>query len=242
MRSERRLRKFNGGASAFLVSLLVLQTLNMHANAEVLQGRIEKEDVNTRIARPLSGSAAAGAPAAAPPLRIQRPTQSPLSGSLVDTTAFRAPLSGRVKDENVSLGLLKPNDFASIPPSKFNLGTERGSRELVLAWERWHKQLSAAIYERWSETADVPGKATLRVTVTKDRKIIPTIVHSVGGRHFERGLLAAIMSLDGNPGLTFPSKSRRSEVTFETDYVASTDVTPGYSWVRNDFEKVREHY
>lgn len=223
------------------LAFAVLSSLALAApvEAEVLKGRVEAEG-SMRVARPGLGGAGAGQ--AAPPLRVARPQTDSLRGSATDISAFRPPLTGRAQDDGISLGLLKPNDFASIPPSKFNLGTERNSRELVLAWERWHKQLSEAIYTRWSQTADAPGRATLRITVTKDRKINPIIVRCDGGRRFERGLLSAIMSLDGNQGLNFPVKSERDQITFETDYVASTDVTPGYSWVKNDFERIRQEY
>jgi hypothetical protein len=54
--------------------------------------------------------------------------------------------------------------------------------------------------------------------------------------------MSAISSLNGNPGLTFPAKSQRNSVSFEADYVAGANVQPGYSWVKNDYEKVRENY
>lgn len=223
------------GAALMLVTALASI---VPVSAEVLQGRIEKEDANTRISRPAAGAGGNGGA----PLRIARPKGDSLRGGVADVSAFKTPLAGRAQDEGFSLGAVQPGDFASIPPNKFDLGAERGSKEMMLAWERWHKQLSAAIYQRWSEMADSPGKATLRITVTRDGHITPVVVQCLGGRRFERGLLAAIMSLDGNPGLSFPSKSQRPQVTFETDYVASTDVQPGYSWVKNDFEKVRENY
>ena len=42
--------------------------------------------------------------------------------------------------------------------------------------------------------------------------------------------------------IELPAKSERNTVTFEADYVAATDIQPGYSWVKNDYEKVRENY
>ena len=90
--------------------------------------------------------------------------------------------------------------------------------------------------------ADTPGRATIRLTVTRNLQVIPVVVSSSGNSRFDRGLLEAINSLNGNPGLNFPRKSQRQQVEFETDYVAATDVKSGYSWVKNDFEKVREHY
>jgi outer membrane biosynthesis protein TonB len=230
-----------------LPALLLLANvgfLNQPAMAQkVLQGRVEHADENTRLKRP-AGNLGERLPGQVESTRLQRstPMEAPsFKGSLVDTNTFRQPLAGRATDDGVQLGLLKPNDFANLP-NKFDMGAERGSKEMVLAWERWHKQLSEAIYTRWSETADTPGRATVRLTVTKNNQVIPVVVSSSGSRRFDRGLLEAISSLNGNPGLTFPKKSQRERVEFETDYVASTDVKSGYSWVKNDFEKVRENY
>lgn len=210
----------------------------------VLKGRVEREDAITRLQRPAFSGAAQTAQPESTRLSRGEPMPAPsFKGRLVDTTAFRQPLAGRASDNgNVSLGLLKPNDFASIPEDKFNLGADRGSKEMVLAWERWHKQLSEAIYTRWSQGADSPGRATIRLTVTKNLQVIPVVVSASGSKRFERGLIEAITSLNGNPGLSFPKKSLRDKVEFETDYVASTDVQSGFSWVKNDFEKVTEHY
>lgn len=216
--------------------------LALPAPAEVLQGRIEDSNTIMRLQRPGAGTAVGNGPVAAPPLRIARPSlaAAPLSG-LVDTGAFK-PLQGAASDDGAKLGLLKPNDFATIPPAKFDLGAERGSREMVLAWERWHKQLSAAIYDRWSQMADTPGQATVRLTVTKDRSLRADMVRSSGNPDFDRTLMAAIRSIDGNPGLTFPAKSVRQQVSLETDYIADSNVRPGYSWIKNDYEKLRTSY
>lgn len=210
---------------------------------KILQGRIERADEHTRLQRP-TGNLGDTLKGQTESTRLQRstPVEAPsFKGSLVDTNTFRQPLAGRATGDDVHLGLLKPNDFANLP-NKFDMGAERGSKEMVLAWERWHKQLSEAIYTRWSETADTPGRATVHLTVTKTNQVIPVVVSSSGSRRFDRGLLEAINSLNGNPGLTFPRKSQRDKVEFETDYVAATDVKSGYSWVKNDYEKVRENY
>ncbi len=218
--------------------------LNQPAMAQkLLKGNVQHVDENTRLQRP-TGNLGDRLQGQTESTRLQRgaPVEAPsFRGSLVDTNSFRQPLAGRASDDGVNLGLLKPNDFANLP-NKFDMGAERGSKEMVLAWERWHKQLSEAIYTRWSETADTPGRATVRLTVTRSNQVIPVVVSSSGSGRFDRGLLEAITSLNGNPGLTFPKKSMRDKVEFETDYVAATDVKSGYSWVKNDFEKVRENY
>ena len=151
-------------------------------------------------------------------------------------------LGGSAAQNGGRLGLVQPAQFGETPNSKFDLGAERGDRELVLAWERWHHQLSQAIYQRWSDVANRPGSATMKIIVYSNRQLVPIMVRSSGNRAFDSDLIASVMSLNGNPGLTFPAKSQRSQVTFEADYVASTNIRPGFSWVKNDFEQVHDSY
>lgn len=218
------------------------------AQSEVLKGRIEQEHEILRLAPPQSvPSEQAGTPSGNPghSLRISREALAPLMGTqspMVDPGAFSQPLAGRADQNDARLGVLRPNQFALPPQNKFDIGAERGSREMMIAWERWHHQLSEAIYQRWSERAQLPGRATLKITVTRDRHIIPKLIGSAARPEFNDVLIDAIMSLDHNPGLAFPSKSGRQQVSFEADYIASHDVNPGFSWVKNDYEKVRQDY
>lgn len=234
--------KISTVCASMLATIIGVMTI-APAQADVLKGGVEHSDRLTRLSRPaLSGEATSqGSIPTAPARRISRESLAMQKG-LVDASQFssRPPISGRAQQDDVHLGLLKPNDFKL--PAKFDLGAERNSKELTLAWEQWHKQLSKAIYERWTELADTPGKATVRITVTRSRTIKATILGSQGGPRFERTLLSVIDSLNGNQGLTFPSKSQRQVVAFEADYLADTHVDPGYSWVKNDYEKVRQDY
>lgn len=230
------------GIFAGMVILLSVGT--PAAFSKVLQGSVQEQEEWLRLNRP--DNSQSGGVRDSAPLRLGRPMAAPdfrgnnLKG-LVDTGSF-SPLMGRANRDDAKLGLLKPADFGTIPNSKFDLGADRGSKELTLAWEAWHHQLSAAVYKRWSDMATVPGEATLRITVTKDRQIMPTLVRSSGNPEFDEGLLAAVHSLNGNPGLTFPATSQRQRVSLEADYVAATDIQPGYSWVKNDYEHIHQSY
>jgi hypothetical protein len=234
----------------FYLASVATIVLNGTAFASTLQGSVEETDALTRLIRPASNGLGAGVssgPGVAP-LRLGRPVAAPdfraargLTG-IVDTAAFNQPLSGSATDNGGRLGLVQPATFGSIPNNKFDLGSERGDRQLVLAWETWHHQLSAAIYHRWSETADIPGRTALRITVTRDRHLTIEVTRPSDNPAFDRSLREAIVSLDGNPGLTFPTASQRNVVSFEADYVASTNIQPGYSWVKNDYEKVHQSY
>jgi hypothetical protein len=226
---------------AVLALLVLLPASSGAAFSKVLQGTVQEDSYLHRLNRPTEGTGTLQGGAEST-TRIRRPTSDGLSGGvgLVDTAAF-APLAGRAGAVGGPLksGLVDSGAF-SAPPKNFDLGAERESREMVLAWERWHKQLSSAIYQRWSERANSPGRATVRVTVTRDRHLTAEILSCDGGASFEAGLIDAMESLDGNVGLTFPAKSNRQKVHFEADYVAGRNVNPGYSWIKNDYEKVRE--
>lgn len=175
-------------------------------------------------------------------MRISRPVQTPqFNYSRGSMDSAQPPLAGRAQDSGNPLkGLLNDSDFMKGKAGTANLDEDK-SREMVLAWERWHKQLSGAIYERWSDVARYPGVATVKITVTKNHNITANILNSTGTPAFNSGLLASIESLDGNPGLTFPSGSRRQVVTYQADYVAGRNINPGYTWVKNDYERVREN-
>ena len=233
-----------GMAMAFLMLLTIGPA--EPAAAELLKGRVFTDAELMRIHRP------AQAPDRAPlsgqatnPNRIARPTMA-LNGQadrgLVDPSMFVPPLTASASRNDFNLGVVKADDFKSPPPKNFDLGAERGSREMVLAWERWHKQLSEAIYTRWSSRAQNPGQATVRVTVTSDRRITASIMRSTGGSHFDVDLMDSIVGLNGNSGLTFPARSQRQKVAFEADYIAARNVSPGYSWVKNDYERVQQGY
>jgi len=207
------------------------------ADGEVLKGSVQEDDAITRLARPSNSD---GTPQSGS-LRLSRPTNAPLTG-LVDTNKFSSPLSGNLSKDSASLGLVQPDKFQDLSANKFELGTDRGSRELMIGWERWYKQLSAAIYGRWSQVADIPGHAIVRITVTNERVLSAILVKSSGNRVFDSGLVDAILSLNGNPGLTFPAQSERKSVSLESDYIAGTNIEPGYNWIRNDYEKIQQSY
>ena len=214
--------------------MLTAFALALPAPAKILKGGVSDESLRLVPGNGLSGQAQQQQAA---PLRISR-APSALRGSAVDSGAFSgtpqnatsSPLSGIV------------DDAFKNAPKNFDIGAEAGSREMMLAWERWHKQLSQAIYTRWQSMAEDPGHATVKITVTKDHQIMAQVLRSSGAPQFEGTIMSAISSLNGNPGLTFPAKSQRNSVSFEADYVAGANVQPGYSWVKNDYEKVKENY
>ena len=209
---------------------------------KVLQGNISKVDTITRLERPGNSTRVSNSsmPPLAPPVRLNRASQGNLvaSNGQFDVSTFKNDF--KLNASQGRLGIAKPDDFFA--KNKFDLGADSNSRELRVAWERWHQQFSKAIYDTWSAVADEPGRTTLRVTVRRDRSIQIQLVNSDASGRFNRQLQDSIQSLSGNPGLTFPGKSQRQFVSFEADYIAARNVKPGYSWVKDDFETVRENF
>lgn len=237
-KSKPTVRKHVFKLTALAVAFSVISLSQTAVLSEVLTGEINKEDELLRLDRPATTKSNDNSAS----LRIERAipvAPQRLTAGLVDTSAFAA--LGAAKD-SASAGVIMPGQFAPIPANKFDLGADRGSRELLVAWERWHHQLSQAIYTRWSQYCDEPGRATVKLTVNSDRSMQVVMVQSSGDPRFDSNLLRAILSLNGNPGLTFPSQSTRQQVSLESDYIAGRDVHPGFSWVTDDYEKVKESY
>ena len=226
----------NGLFSLALATVTLSTIAPLPADAQTLQGHLIDE--NLRLMPAYKGNTALRPGGQS--LRILRAPGSSSSG-LVDASAFAPPLSGRASGDNLHGGIAEPGNFAR-PPRNFDIGAERGSREMVLAWERWHKQISEAIYTRWQRAARDPGRATIKITVTRDRQLMASILDSSGGAAFDECILGVIASLNDNPGLSFPAGSQRKKVSFDADYIASSDVKPGYSWVKIDYERVRQDY
>jgi hypothetical protein len=197
-----------------------------------LQGRVEEEDF--RIHKPQKPES----------MRVERPQQQignpqqPI-GSPVDSNAFAQPLSGKADSSQLNGQAVQSADFANLPKG-FDIGADKSSRELVLAWEKWHKQLAGAIYQVWNGRAKSAGRAVLKITVFRNRVIVPEIISCSGNSDFRSSIMSVFSDLNGNPGLTFPSKSERQQVSFEAEYIAGTDVDPGYSWLKGDYEKIHK--
>lgn len=212
--------------------LLLVSTILTPAFAQdkggTLQGRIEQEDFRIRRERNR-----VPAPPAQQPLIDQTPA--------VDSNQFAAPLAGKADDSQLKGSAVQSDDFAKLPKG-FDIGADKGSKELVLAWEKWHKQLAAAIYQVWNSRADSAGRAVMKITVWRNREIRAEFMSCSGDPRFRRSITTTFDDINGNPGLTFPAKSERQQVSFEAEYIAGSHVNPGYSWLKGDYEKVRKDY
>jgi hypothetical protein len=217
-----------------LAATLLCLTVSSPVSASVLKGGVQLQGAGTRLSRS-TGLQTSNSVPTAPPVRLSRLSGGARDSGLIDTSQFAAlparadstaPLSGSAQAAN----------------NKFDIGAERNSRTLTLAWDAWHKQLSAEIYARWSRVASVRGRATMRVTVTRDHHVIAQLINPSGNWRFDNDLLDVINSLDNNPGLSFPAGSQRQSVSFEADYIADSNIQGGYSWTHNDYEQVNQSY
>ena len=216
---------------ASLATSLISSTIAVYA--EPLKGSVLEEDYRLRRARPGSDST-----------RIPRAAmqgQAAATSSPVDASAFAGPMTGRADANNLKGSAVQSEDFARLPKG-FDIGADKGSKELVLAWEKWHKQLAGAIYQIWNGRADASGRAVLRVTVFRNKTIVPEIITCSPDPRFRRSIMSVFADINGNPGLTFPAKSERDKVSFEAEYIAGSNVDPGFSWLKGDVEKVRKEY
>ncbi len=221
------------------LGLLALSSFAMcppATEAQALQGGVREDDF--RIRR--NGGGASPNNNADHSMRLQRPHAATANESPVNDLAFSDPLQGSA-DTSQQKPLVESAEFANLPKG-FDIGAEKNSREMVLAWERWHKQFAGAVYSMWNRRAKTPGRALVRITVYRNRVLVPEIISLRGGPEYRRTIMSVFEDLNGNPGLTFPAKSQRDKVTFEAQYIADTDVDPGYSWLKGDVEHVREDH
>ena len=207
----------------FLVGALVLVQCSfvLPTRAQLLQGGVEEESF--RLERENSEKEAKDG-AKANPLRLARAVVDDVDRSDL-AKPETAPLQG-ILDES--------------QPTSFDLGAERESEAMVLAWERWHHQLSAVMWQRWHAVNRYKGRAEIRITVTRDQHITVECLKRRGCAEFESTILQVVNSLNLNPGLTFPADSQRQSVTFVTNLVAG-NVPAGYTWDKRDFETVQKH-
>jgi hypothetical protein len=211
-----------------LILAISLVGTSLPASAQVLQGGVNLDSTMARLSRPVFSGNAMAAPPVAPPPQTLTGYANQGGGGLVGNGQF---------DNSPGNSLVSGAD-----KNAFEIGADRGSKELTVAWDAWHQQLSREIYARWQELAYDRGRATMRVTVTRDHHIFGQIISSSHNMRFDSTLLEVIHSMDGNPGLSFPSGSARQSVSFIADYVADTNVQGGYSWEKNDTERVKQYY
>lgn len=206
--------------------------------ADVLKGGVQHEDtIRTRVKRRSEDSnSTATTESTAPNMEVPRSTR-------VQRRVREATVNADEDVEKSMLaqtGQLDPEDFISKDTARFDLEAEGGSKELVLAWELWHKQLARAVWIRSRSNAS--GTVHYKLTVTRDHRLSIEIKSSSGSPECVAVVTRSAVSLDGHPGLTFPEGSKRDVAYDEHVFVFSPYVKPGYSWQKDDFERTYTSY
>jgi hypothetical protein len=124
--------------------------------------------------------------------------------------------------------------------AQIDLEADAHSRFLTLAWERWHKQLARTMYERCHATGT--GGCSFVLTVTRNRDVTIKTLETFGDPIITQTVIAAAMSLDGNPLLSFPEGSQRQVVHESQSFICGHLAEGGYDWNKKDFEKIRQDF
>jgi len=112
--------------------------------------------------------------------------------------------------------------------------------EQQIVWDAWYQNISKALYAHWKNPGEHPGKATLRITVQRQRKIQAQMIGSTNQLpSFRASLLAAVQSLAGNSVLDFPQQSAKTTVSFDSVFSAGLDTVNGaFSDRHNETEPI----
>lgn len=219
------------------------------AGADTLKGTVNKSDHLPRLSRPQAPHPVAQTPLIAP--------TKPAPG-----TGHTAPQIGEIEADDFMFSFEKQaGKTAPIARSKMFEG-EAENEELVIAWEAWHHRVAKAIYEHWQQNSVIPGRALMRLTFTRDRRIefevrevhLPPnvlthylrtsqghgLVSSRGIEdEFVKAVEQSITPLIGSALLDFPEKSARQRVVWpRTAFDSQMDATPSYVWKKNDYERL----
>lgn len=91
----------------------------------------------------------------------------------------------------------------------------------VVSWDAWHAHFAqlarAPIMDRLGKVSNPAGSDTVEITVVPDHHLKVTIAKPSENKQFDRAIVEAYSSLDGNAGLAYPQGSRRKSITFLID-------------------------
>ncbi len=91
----------------------------------------------------------------------------------------------------------------------------------IIEWDKWHAAFAALarqpILRCVDEMGNPSGSNTVEITVWPNRHIEVNLPKSGTNKQFDKAILKAYQSLDGNAALAYPKGSRRSSVSFLID-------------------------
>jgi hypothetical protein len=210
-----------------VISLLAVVLFSTPAAiAKSLEGQIETENEIKRISRehyvPSSSNTDLGSAI---------PAMNP--ADFIDSMKSSGP---RLKAN------IENNAPLMTPSGPFDIGDDRNSELLRVAWELWHKQVSHELWvrtRRRTEISGLEGSARATITVYRDHRILSQITEADGSPFIAQAYSQAIASLHANDGLEFPSGSQRESVSFSYKFIQARNIIPGYDWKHGDVENIR---
>jgi hypothetical protein len=229
------------------VCLIAIWPVHGWASDDLLKGKVQENGKAVRLARPKDP----------PPL-------VPLTPALVGTEKPPAK-------PPISLGV-NTNDFVfSFSPQVPKTADVKGgkadgkvldgdaeNKELVIAWEKWHKRVSGEIYKNWEVNGTLPGEARVLMLVTREGGIdvrvenvqIPedflAMMHETGGfteaelsEEFRQKVEDSVLPLVNSEVVAFPEGSQRQQVKLNATFKARNHAgQSGYTWRHDDYERV----
>jgi hypothetical protein len=224
------------------LALLVSQTAGLAQDP--LQGRIESRNGLSRLNRPAMPSR---------PLGDAMEHLPPSASGGHHKSGFdlaASSVSNLLDKQAFNFG----NTEAKADSSKSAVkgGIDATDRELVVAWEEWHKRLCSTIYHYWLTYGNIPGEGSVRLNVTRDGEIAfmledyhvsPFEQFSPQQRDmFDHAIAQTLQYMSHTDVLIFPEKSQRKDVTLSTKFSFSEqdDGPQGYTWKKGDYEHVHD--
>lgn len=213
---------------------------------DFLQGKIE-QSLHTRVMRPGLPSKPLGEPldhvsgkGANRKAKFEM-TKSSVADFL-DKNSFSLDLSA--SSAAPESGVDKKND-------EFGNDKVAEDRQQRIAWEEWHKNVTAAIFRYWESYGNIAGEAKVNIVISKDGDVSFSMkefhvspadqISFEQDKLFERTIERTLQMVEHGSVLSFPPASRRDKVSWETSFSLSNDGfgQSGYSWKKNDYEDVR---
>jgi hypothetical protein len=252
--------------ATYLLSSLILLLGGLASDAKVLNGSVRAQDMlqkngmnrndishgtdpfggggqinpldQTIDAAPCSFGVPTIAPA--PP-----PRQLHLNAQADDPQNADLGAGSAVPDTNPGVGQAEnayPNQLALAAPPP----DPDQSQEMLLAWDRWHKNLASAIYQRYTSTNALfsngpPLMVTVAYCVNRNGQITNTrFTQKSANPLFNIACMGIVSSLNGNLNvLTFPAGSRRMAVDKAAEFEVNTG-NEGFKHTIHDNERIQQ--
>ncbi|MBX9686335.1 MAG: hypothetical protein K2X27_06505 [Candidatus Obscuribacterales bacterium] len=213
------------------------------AQADPLHGKVERSS-NARVSRPSMPSRPMGDALD----QVSQRGGHHKAGFNLAATSVSNLLDKNAFDLNYLQGSPRP-DFSKASETKKAAAGEE-DKELLIAWEEWHKNLCSNIYRFWQIYGTVPGNGSVTLNISKDGDVDFDLrdfqinhfeQFSPNQRDlFERSVNQTLHMIAHSEFLAFPARSKREKVTLSTrfSFTEADDGPSGYTWKKGDYEKV----